>query len=43
VKADIDKGYQGCPLCPRKRTCGEPAQRVRYVPKADIALTANAL
>jgi len=25
--ADIDKGYQGCPLCPRKRTCGEPAQK----------------
>ena len=25
-----------CPLCPRKRTCGEPAQRVRYVPLADF-------
>ena len=27
----------GNPLCPRKRTCGKPAQRARYVPIADIA------
>src|SRR6185295_685496 len=35
--ADIDKGYQGCPLCPRKRTRGEPAQRVHYVPTPDLS------
>ena len=34
--ADIGEGYQGCPLYPQKRTCGEPARRVRYVPEADV-------
>ena len=28
---------QGCPLYPQQRTCSGPAQRVRFVPQADIA------
>ena len=34
--ADIGEGYQGCPLCPRKRTFVSAIEHVCFVPGRDI-------